>query len=53
MIPATRKLAIEILASVARMIASTLGGMIGSSVAPARIVPIDSLRSQPRWIMVG
>lgn len=35
------------------MIASTLGGMIGSSVAPERSVPMVRRRLQPRSIIVG
>ena len=42
MMPAISKPAVEISASVAIRIASTLGGMIGSRQAPPRIVPADS-----------
>ena len=45
MMPAISSDAVEISASVAIRIASTLGGMIGSRLAPARIVPADRRRS--------
>ena len=43
MMPATSSDAVEISARVAIKIASTLGGMIGSRQAPARMVPAESV----------
>ena len=43
MMPAISSEAVEISASVAIKMASTLGGMIGSRLAPARITPAESL----------
>ncbi len=40
--PATSILPAETSASVAMMTASTLGGMIGSRLAPARMVPAEN-----------
>jgi len=45
MIPPINKPAIEVFESVPITIAKTLGGMIGARLAPASIVPIESLVS--------
>ena len=53
MIPAISILPIDTSAAVATSTASTLGGMIGSRLAPARIVPAENSVSYPRLRMAG
>ena len=43
----------ETSASVPMMMTSTLGGMIGARLAPARIAPVDRRESYLRSIMPG